>query len=545
MAAAAPLAALGVIWVFHAAATLAWLARNSLPDGLRDEFLHSQRAVELFFRARDLGGEGLHYWLFEGYYPPLVPLVGDLFLVLGPNHEDTLAASNLLWLALLIGATFAIGRRLYGPWTGVLAAALVCLYPSIHGNARHLEPNVALAAASACAVWALLASDGFRRLGPSLGFGAALAAGLLVDRVAMAPLMAGPAVAALIAGWRGSSTRGPLLRNAGLALGLTVLLAGYYYVQFMGEYLAEMTAQVGGEVDAYGTRTAAPSPLSPLYWTYYLLVWFDAQMGLALGLAALAGLAVALRRPRGQAWPLLVWLLAGTALFTLLGKKQPYYTLPLLPAAAVLTAHAITAIRLRGAAAALATVLLLAGLHQWSALSWDRPWLPTAGPLRILAGQSPIPEDWMGNRFQQSRPPTDHGLRFDDAIAAIRGAGFDPGTDRIAVFADGTAFYESYLVSMTRLHLDTLAVEGVLIFPQAVTEHAPQTGWFLYATRDLDRAWPTEHEIARTHAEFYTWEGNPPLVEAVEAMGRRAQLLASFTVASGGMIHAYRLESTP
>ena len=538
-----PLLVLAGVLAFHTWGTLAWLSRNSLPDGLHNEFMHLWRAVELFFRFRDMGGEGTHSLLFEEYYPPLLPLVADLFMAVAPNHEDTLAASNLVWLALLLAATFALGRRMAGPWTGALAAVLVSLYPAIYGTLRHFEPCVALTACATAALWALWASRGFSRAVPSVLFALALAGGLLVDRLAMAPLMVAPIVAVGVQGWRraGASGRRTFLVHTAAAGALVIVLCGYYYGHFVAEHLMEISSQVEGEIDSHGEHTENRSVFSMAYWTYYLLSWFDTQTGTALALAGLVALVATAALRRRQGWIVLVWLLGGTLLFTFLGKKQPYYTLPLLPGLALITAREITALRPRALAGGIAALLILLGIHQWSALSFDRPLLPSQGPLAYLAGRSLVPEAWIGYRFDLARPYTDHGLHFAEVVETIRDGGFDPQQDRVAVFADGTAFYESYLVSMTRLHLDTWAVEGVLIFPQAVTEHEPNTDWFVYASRDEDSLWPGEANIVRTHEEFYSWEGNPELLDAVERMGRRATLRATYPIGSGGIFHVYRL----
>jgi len=539
----APVAAVVGVFAFHAWGTLTWLSRHALPDGWQNEFLHVFRAVEVFFRIRDMGGEGIHFWLFEEYYPPLQALLGVAALGVGPNRVDTLAASNLVWLGLLVGATYGLGRRLTGPWSAALAAALVSFYPSIYGNLRHFEPNVALAALAVAAIWALDASDGFRRTVPSIAFGLAVSAGLLVDRISMAPLVAIPALTVAVHGLRSIGVRRDVWFRIGLVAAIVVALCGYYYWHFAQTHLAEITSQVDGEIDSWGARTEHRSPLSPFFWLYYPLSWIDCQMGLALALAALAALATSLAQPRRPGWVVLVWVVGGLALFTLLGKKQPYYTLPLLPGLAVLTARELGRIRPRGLAAAAAVVLLLLGLHQWAALSFNRPLLPSGGPLAYLSFRSPVPDNWLGRHYQQVRPPFDPGLHFDEAIAAVWDDGFDPSSHRVVVCADGTEFYESYLVTMSRLRLDTMALEGVMVFPQAVAEGASRTDYFIYYTRDPDSAWPTEVEIRRTYEEFYEWHGSVELLEAMEDMGRRAVQLARYPVHSGGAVRVFRVEA--
>ncbi len=540
--------ALAGIYGFGAVTTLLWLGANSLPDGLQNEFIHLQRAVELFFRARDLGGSGVGELLWRDYYPPLLAAVGAGTMALGARSEDALAASNLLWLALLLASLYGLGTRMGGRWVGVLAAALVCLYPSIFGNLRHHEPNLALTALGAAAVWALAASRNLTRTGPTVAFAAALAAGLLADRISMAPLLAVPGLAALSAGLRrpGPGGRGRVALRAGVVAALVCLVCGYFYWNFVTLHAGEIAGQVSGEIDAQGTRTEHRSPLSPLYWLYYPLTWIDMQMGLALALAALVALVASfrgLREPGAETHRLvLLWLVGGLAIFSLLGKKQPYYTLPLLPAAALLTARWLIRLRPQGLAAGLTGILVLAGLLQWSAMSFARPEPPDRGPVGWLMGNSPVPEAWIGYRFPQARPPKQHDLHWDEALAAIRADGFDPAEDRLAVFGDLGEFYEGYMVPMARLGLDTFQVDGVLLFPRVVREKEAETDYFLFVTSDPSATWPEEHHVARTHEEFVPpWEGDAELMAALERMRDRATLVGEWEQGTGQRMFVYRL----
>lgn len=541
--------ALAGIFVFHVVVTLIWLRANSLPDGLQNEFIHLQRAVELFFRARDLGGSGLTELLWRDYYPPLLSVVGAATLALGARSADALAASNLLWLALLIVSVYALGRRIGGPWVGVLAAALVCLYPSIFGNLRHHEPNVALAALGAAAIWALDASRNLSRTGPAVAFAVAVAAGLLTDRVSMAPLVLVPTLAVVGAGlWRpGPVGRTGIAWRAALVVAMIAAACAYYYVNFLTLHAGELTGQLAGEVDAQGIHTEQRSPLSLAYWLYYVLAWFDMQMGTVLALAAVAGVAAAVMRARepGEARGrlVLIWLLGGLAIFTLLGKKQPYYTLPLLPPAALLTARWLLRLQPAGLRAGAVGVVLALALLQWSALSFARPEPPERGPVAWLMGGSPVPESWIGYRFPQARPPKRHDLHWDEALATLRDDGFEPHADRLAVFGDLGEFYEGYMVPMARLGLDTFQVDGVLLFPRVVREKEAETDYFLFVTSDPDASWPAERHVARTHEEFVPpWNGDPELMAALERMRERATLLADWEQGTGQKMYVYRLE---
>jgi hypothetical protein len=544
--------ALAGIFVFHAVATVVWLRANSLPDGLQNEFIHLQRAVELFFRARDLGGSGLGELLWRDYYPPLISVVGAATLALGARSADALAASNLLWLGLLVVSVFALGRRMGSPWIGVLAAAVVCLYPSIFGNLRHHEPNLALAALGAAAIWALDASRNLSRTGPAVAFAVAVAAGLLADRVSMAPLVLVPALTVVGTGlWRpGPVGRVGIAWRTALVVGLIAGTCAYYYSNFLTLHAGELAGQLAGEIDAQGIRTEQRSPLSLAYWLYYLLAWFDMQMGTVLALAAVAGVAAAVMRAREPAEArgrlVLIWLLGGLAIFTLLGKKQPYYTLPLLTPAALLTARWLLRLRPAGLRAAAIGVLLALALLQWSAMSFARPEAPDRGPVAWIMGGSPVPESWIGYRFPQARPPKRHDLHWDEALAAIRADGFDPAADRLAVFGDLGEFYEGYMVPMARLGLDTFQVDGVLLFPRVVREKEAETDYFLFVTSDPAVRWPEERHVARTHEEFVPpWNGDSELIAALERMRARATLLADWEQGTGQRMMVYRLGESP
>ncbi|MBI5555445.1 MAG: hypothetical protein HY920_06310, partial [Elusimicrobia bacterium] len=67
----------------------------------------------------------------SGYYPPLYHLSALPFLSFYGFSLSSACLVNLLYLLILLGATYGLGKRLYNELTGLLSALLVSVYPFI------------------------------------------------------------------------------------------------------------------------------------------------------------------------------------------------------------------------------------------------------------------------------------------------------------------------------------------------------------------------------------------------------------------------------
>ncbi|MFZ2488188.1 MAG: tetratricopeptide repeat protein [Anaerolineae bacterium] len=279
--------------------------------------------------------------------PPLLALLATPLIWLFGRGADTLAASNALWLGLLLVSVFAIARSLW-PTTrhihlpALAAAALVSLYPLSVAATRTHQTALPVAALVALAVYLLLASDGLQHLRAALAFAGVTALGLTADAHFWAYVL-GPALLATsqalttprpAAGSRHTSSRHPLQRWArriGLAdpqltLLLVMVLLGGLFLLYRALYPAT-------------PANGQPQPGMQLGT-------LDDATGRAGLIALLIGLLYAVwqvTRPRTPAqrrafgWPL-VWLAVGAPLIVLLTRSsQALPWLPLLPAAALLT----------------------------------------------------------------------------------------------------------------------------------------------------------------------------------------------------------------
>ena len=309
--------------LLHAVLAWIWWSHQELPRGFRDEFFIVEVATEAAFAG------DLRALFFGDYYPPLLRLPGVLALWMGGGYRAMLAAQALLWLPVLALGTWWSARRFGSEWGATLAVAVLLPAAGVLDALHRFEPNLGATAAGAAALAAYLWSDGLTRRRETVLLGMALAAGLLVDRMGVLPFAAVPVLAAL--------RRREARRNV-LVLGAVVLvLVGWWYGPFLLEYGAEWLPQLrAGELDRDGALLEERPP-GVLWALHYLWILVDGQGGLLVGPVLLAGLGwgVARRREDGVGAALL-WVGAGLLLFTLIPKRQPFYTLPLLPGLAAL-----------------------------------------------------------------------------------------------------------------------------------------------------------------------------------------------------------------
>src|SRR5262249_27923997 len=119
-----------------------------------------------------------------GIYPPAFSFLSSWLLFFGPLTVQWMALVNLPLVVLLALSVFGLGRRIdrSSSNTGVLAAALLLLYPIVFGLSRALMIDFAALAASALAGYLLLRTEEFRRPGFTLLFGLCLGVGLLIKQ---------------------------------------------------------------------------------------------------------------------------------------------------------------------------------------------------------------------------------------------------------------------------------------------------------------------------------------------------------------------------
>ncbi|MBI4617291.1 MAG: glycosyltransferase family 39 protein [Planctomycetes bacterium] len=393
-----------LLWAAHIVHDAVWLCRDLRPP--HDDFAaHYQRAVKSAFHLRHSGRvllkepEGLRDglndlddespWLaraasapiagpialgaqihVSSSYPPLGYLVAaPVVLVAGEDPDAVVLAWDAVFLGVLFFALFRIGREIAGPWTGALAAAIAGFYPWVGGLARFLLLDVPLAATVSLAVAALLASRDFSDRRGSLAFGAAAGLAMLTKQIAPV-FLAGPFLVSTAALWRRRLEPDSARRRANLAAAFLVGLAvaGCYYIpEFPRMVKHFFKIEAGGAVEGDLGRSDWAN------YAYYPVAVVE-QAG-AVGVVLLGtALVPFLVRPGAGKGALLLWPAGSWLLLSLITNKDLRYTVPYLPALALVTAVGIARVPWRGPRAAIGIggVLVLGTIYVHS--SWDLGW---------------------------------------------------------------------------------------------------------------------------------------------------------------------------
>ena len=257
----------------------------------------------------------------------------------GGDGADAIATYRAVSLAaaiLSVLLTWGIGTRLAGPLPGFLAALLMAACFILGAEARLAKTDAVLLATvlAAQAVLARLWLEPGRPLprGAALGFWAALAASMLVKGPVGPMVVALTALTLALAERRAGWLLG-LRPVAGLALFLALVLPWYVAITLRtgGDFwTASLGRDLLGKV-AQGQEGHGAPPGSFLAGLW--LSFWPSALVLALSLPAIW----AARKTRASLF-CIAWALPGWIVFELVPTKLLHYTLPLLPALAILAA---------------------------------------------------------------------------------------------------------------------------------------------------------------------------------------------------------------
>ncbi|MGC2375165.1 MAG: glycosyltransferase family 39 protein [Solirubrobacteraceae bacterium] len=296
-------------------------------------------------------------------YPPFGHFVGALgVLVGGKSPASAILASNLVFVPLLAAGCFGVGRLVYrSERAGLLAALFALGTPMIVSEMHEMLLDPQQAAMVAVSVWAILASDRFRRPWIALLAGVLCGLAMLTKETTEIFLAGLLAVAFLRGGWR--NLRGVLAFAVAL-----FAVAGPWYL-YHRHQLNGLVALHEGQLEAGANAAGSffPERFSRKSFGWYFWSTLNIQLLAPLALATLVGTGLAIRecvrrwRPENLLPELLGGALVSWIGVTLITHKDPRYSLPALIYMAVLgTGWIATATRRRTPlTAALVAVVLI------------------------------------------------------------------------------------------------------------------------------------------------------------------------------------------
>lgn len=362
-----------------------WVTLDRRPP-VWDHANHLERAI----RCEQLLTEPGHSRIKEilemsSFYPPVVICAAGALYLLTGVHPLASQAVILVFLAVGLGALFALGQRLFDAETGIMAALIFGTAPFVVYSTTNFQLDLPLAAVVILSLLVLVRTEEFSRGSWSIAMGLTLALGMLV-KPPFAVYLLPPLI---LFAWRAlrAPERGRRLVNLGLILLLGVALSlPWYGIRVFG-----LPIQIVNRAFKQAAESGYPETLTAsalLFYPQTLLPTF----GLLAGPLFAWGLLALIRSPaaRGLLWSASV---IPFAVFLFIQNKNLRYVLPIFPVAALIAAVGLRALApawRRGCTLALVGVSAL----QVSAAAFGVPpvprWTPFNVPLVFSAPPSPV-----------------------------------------------------------------------------------------------------------------------------------------------------------
>lgn len=395
-------------------------------------------------------------------WPPLVPLSTHLASnALGGVSRQSAAAGVVPWIAVLLVATYRLGRQLAGRRTGLLAALLVGSYPIVLGHRTMATPFLMLAAQIAALAGAIRCLDVRPTWGARLEVG--LWAGLAMLTRLEAPVHLAAVVAVSLAASSDHARRRRLFENLAWSACIAAVVAGWWYLPNGWGALAFYKAEGLFASEVVQDQVSRISLKNLLYYPNRLV---QVMLGLPMAALAVGSAVYAVRHRLAGARACVAWVALAWVFFLIVPMKGGRYLLPLVPPLAVCTAVVARNVAQRGARRlepALATFAVIHWLGLVHAPGME-VWYPAAGHRPERWGPSfMLYEDaldvgrlqaWTSSAWDA---PIERLARAIDRYAARRG--LDVPTVAIA---DEVAEYVYPIVQIRRLGLVEPRILGIV-----------------------------------------------------------------------------------
>jgi len=318
---------LACAFLYLTISNIIWIAWDTRPP-FWDMAVHQTGALRILNAISEQGLGGLTSLGYAtDFYPPLFHSVVAVFYAIVGVSPDAAQLANIPATAILLGSTYWIGRRLVSPITGAVAATLLGFYPLMIWLSREAAIDYWLTAMVALGFALLIETDSFQNPRMSVLFGFVCGLGMLTKWTFVLFLLF-PAL------WMAQRHFKQAMGSAAVA---TLVASIWYLPQFnsLGSFLALNTAG--------GVSEGDPTRISWQAIVFYVRALEGYQLFLPLFVLFLVGLVLTLKDFNPQWIPLFLWLFGGWVGLLLFVNKDPRYSVPILPAVAIISATAIAA----------------------------------------------------------------------------------------------------------------------------------------------------------------------------------------------------------
>ena len=452
-----------------------WHSNNPSPDGYQNEYLHVGNAFDLWeaLKAGDIWS--LRWHMYTGYWPFGLYMLAWPALMFDMSHM-ALFCTNIF---LLCGMFFIFYRN-----RAFLAFSLLILCPGVFGSLVRFEPNLANLLCFSVGLFSLLKEGMGSKKGAFL-WGSALGVGLMVDRLTLLFFLV-PAVIPVL--WGATKTE---WKNFFWGIGTCVLIAGAYYREFFIRHMSEILPQASqGEIDSAGM---VEQIINPIPYLYYPLSLIDSQAGPCIGLFMMYVLVHRSWKKRStQYWILIFSFVPAVLFFSLLTKKQVFYTLPVLVPLSMLCAPYLRT----------GVPVLLGGLLGLLSLGCG------VGTI----GTSWLPPSWVAPQHTLARPPTRESWPYEEMFSKISSS-----PNEILVLSQDQQLYEGFLILAVREAFPGAKVRGVVLDPIGSVEFFREIDHFVWMG-PKGSSWPTTGGIqAELISDHYDITSLPDIAQKVSS----------------------------
>lgn len=525
-----------VLWVAHACANFLWLKVDTRPPywDTAGHVITTLNAAQRLL-VHDLGG-AFRSAYGGSVYPPLVYLVSAPFGALLWPTADVFTGVITGFLALLLYATYRIGRALGGRSVGLLAAFTISMAPIIYGLSRHFLLDVPLTALVALSVWLLL--EIVRRADWRVAAAGGLVLGLgLLTKWTFVFFVAGPFLVIAIDASGGRARR--VLWCLALAALIGAVVGAPWYVASWGTQLATLREV---NVAAYPVAEGDPIVGSVASWMYYVQALLNHQFLLPLTVLLIIAVVV-LARDRQGPWRssvtmrvLIAWLVVSFLVFALIYNKDERFTIPLLPALALFTALGIARVRRLVLRRVLIVLIVACTAVQFVGLTWGLSGRLPVGllPRRVSVQLGPVPLTLYAENVHVATPARAEDWQVEHILAdSLRAAGaIEEGAKlTLTVLPDATYFEPNvftYFALLGRLPIQVDRVTGIVATPDA-EERVLDSDFVVAKSGDQGVPWS-----AQDAAAFSDRLRNP-----ADALGERFRLIGQYELPDGSAAELY------
>ena len=453
------------LWLLHGVGNFWWLKVDTRPpySDMAGHAITTLRLASWPWRQLVMDGGIVRELLHVNPYPPFFYVTTLPFVWFAWPTVDAMLAVNVLYFGLLIFTTYGIGRLAVGGRAGLLAAFLVSMYPLIYGLSRQYLADVALTAVTALAVFCLFWSASFQRRWPSLILGVVIGVGVLTKWTFIVFLLGPLAIAVYLTLRHATRARIVNMMLAGviaLVIGLPWFLTNLEPLQAFLEFNRTLAAPKEGEAAIWSAES----------WIYYLRELTNQQMLLPFFLLFLGGTGLTLRRCRVNVylWMLVSWIVVGYVASTLFVNKDTRYTMPYLPALALLSAIGLVQIRQVVVRRVGLVLIVLYALVQYAGLTIGLRHYVAGMPTRIEWKLGALPVALYAEGVHIADPPRAEEWQIDAILARVMADATERGVDRpikllfVPTMASFDAQTFTYAVRRDRLPMDVSLVTGIL-----------------------------------------------------------------------------------